>query len=618
MVIISQFLFPYSPLNHLARVAFFLWLWGWLWFFRGNFKLKIGHILLLSFLFSFYSVVRMKNLGFSGDEPHYLLITKSLIYDGDINVKNQYLQEQWREFYRRKWVRILPHARPVNKKTWLSIHLPGTSALAIPFYLAARGFSPEGKKLIIRLGFSLYGLLFLYLLYLLLKGEFPEDVATYSTALVAFTVPAFPFFFHVFPEIPVALILTFSLFSLWKGKKLMLVAAGLGAGALPWFGAKYTIYLIFLLGLSVYFQKRKSPYFLLPALLPSSLFFLFLKHYYGSFSLLSVYYGPLSAEQRAEILKDIIYRIPWHYRFSTFLDYLLDQRDGLLPYAPVAVFSLAALIKFWRKKIALSSLILVLPFVFNYGWQTHRGGYCPPARPLASAVWALAVGFALFLKEGENQNLKLTFRFLAGLSLGLSFFLSSLPSAYYGPTTHDVANRVGLLFHRLSTPAVYLPRLLPSFTKHPRAMPGNWVPNYLWVPLTLLFLLTLILRMKKKPGDRRAYLAGVFMTLLLPLLALPQIPLARGMLFMGERSRPLVYNWSSIKGRCLTGGRYDPIVFITKAPLHLKGRGTVLLNGRKRRRIEGEEPIFPSSGMPFMGGRLLAFRLLKGDLLFCP
>ncbi len=597
---------------------FFLWLWAWLWFFRGKLKLKIGHVLLLSFIFSLYSVVRMKELSFSGDEPHYLLITKSLLYDGDINVKNQYLQEQWKEFYRKEWVKILPHARAINNKTWLSIHLPGTSALVIPFYLMARSSPPEGKKLIIRLGFSLYGLLFLYLLYLFLKEEFPEQVSLYSTALVAFTVPAFPFFFHVFPEVPVALLLTLSLLSLWKGRKGLMGLAGLGAGTLPWFGAKYTIYLLILLGLSVYLQRKKSLYFFIPALLPSTLFFLFLNHYYGNFSLLSVYYGPLSPEKRAEVMKDILYRIPWHYRFSTFLDYLFDQRDGLLPYAPVALFSLAALAKFWKKKMALISLILVLPFVFNYGWQTHRGGYCPPARPLASAVWALAVGFALFLEESENQNIKFSFKFSAGLSLGLSFLLASIPSAYYGPTTHDVANRVGLLFHKLSTPAVYLPKLLPSFTKHPKAMPGDWLPNYFWVPLTFLLFLILIFRMRKASPDRKAYLAGVAMAILLPLLALPQIPMARGMLFMGERSRAAVYNWSAIRGRCLTGGYSDPIVFITRSPLQLKGKGTVLLNGRKREKIEGEGRIFPSSGMPFIGGRLLAIKVLKGELLFCP
>jgi len=580
--------------------------------------LKIWHVLLLSLLFTVYSVFKMQNLGPSGDEPHYLLITKSLVYDGDLNVKNQYLQGQWKEFYQRKKVRILPHARPVSARTWLSIHLPGTSVLMIPFYALSRPLAPPGKKIVLRLGFSLYGLIFLYILYLFLREEFSEEVSLYATALIAFTAPAFPYFFHIFPEIPVALIITLSLLSLWRKNRGLLILSGLMAGALPWFGAKYAVYLLVLLLLSLYFLRKKSPYFLLPALLPLSAFLYFLKVNYGNFSLLSVYYGPLPPGRRLEVMKDILYRIPWHYRFSTFLDYLFDQRDGLLPYAPVALLSLAALLRFWRRKIALTSLLLVLPFVFNYGWQTHRGGYCPPARPLTSAVWALAVGYALFLHRTRNGNLKFTFKFLVGVSSGLAFLLASLPMAYYGPTTHDVANRVGLLFHKLSTPAVYLPSVLPSFTKHPRAMPSSWLPNYFWVPLVLALLLLAVLKMEKTGRERKVYLTAFFIVLLLPFLVLPQIPLAKKTTLKGGKYAVKVYNWEGKRGRCFLGGNYDPIVFITRRPITVKGWGKVLVNGRRKRKVGEETLVSPAVGMPFLGGRLLALRVLEGKLEFCP
>ncbi len=560
----------------------------------------------------------MRKLGFSGDEPHYLVITQSIVQDGDINVKNQYLKESWREFYREKWVKILPHARPTGRKTWYSIHLPGTSALVLPFYLLARPFSPYAKKFILRLGFSLYGILTLWLLYLFLKEEFSEEISVYSTALVAFTIPAFPFFFHIFPEIPVAGIVIFALLSLFRKKRALLLASGFLAGSLPWFGAKYVIYLVMLLLISLFLLRKKALYFILPSLALSSGFFLFLKHAYGSFSLLSIYYGVLPPEKRAEIVKDILYRIPWHYRFSTFLDYLFDQRDGLLPYAPVYIFSMAGLLRFWKRKVSLVTLFLLLPFVFNYGWQTHRGGYCPPARPLASGIWAFAVGLALFMQNAKRENFRFIFKGLAGVSIGVSFLLSSMPLSYYGPTTHDVANRFGLLFHKISTPVLYLPRYLPSFTKNPEAMPGDWLPNYFWVPLVFLALIYIIYSLEKRGKERKNVLSAVFIFALLPFLALPQIPLVRGRCFMGERGRVMVYNWAGIRGRCLKGGRSIPLVFLTSYPVRAKGKGLVIVGGRRKVIIREEALLSPALGFRFPGGRLMALEVKEGEVEFCP
>src|SRR5205823_2209370 len=36
---------------------------------------------------------------FAGDEPHYLVLTNSLILDGDVDVKNDYLAGRYRNYY---------------------------------------------------------------------------------------------------------------------------------------------------------------------------------------------------------------------------------------------------------------------------------------------------------------------------------------------------------------------------------------------------------------------------------------------------------------------------------------------------------------------------------------
>lgn len=584
-------------------------------------KLTLIRVLLLSFLLTTYSVFSMRNLEFSGDEPHYLLLTKSILQDGDLNVKNQFLEKQWKEFYIKENVKLLPHAHAV-KGGWYSIHLPGLSYALIPIYLATRPFPVEIKKILIRLGFSLYGLLFLLVLFHFLRREFGKDVALKSLSIVALTVPAFPFFFHLFPEIPAALLTISSLYIVLYKKNWWLPVAGILSGLLIWFGVKYFIYTLVIALAGIIIRKKESIFLIFSQFLPVAPFFAYLKAHYGSFSMLSVYYGILTPEKKVELIKLIIYKIPLDLRIGSFFDYFLDQRDGLLPYAPVAIFALVALMRYWRKRPALLSLAFFLPFIFNYGWQTHRGGYCPPARPLASLAWTIAVGYALFMSSAKNKNLKFLFWGSFSLSLLLTFLLSSNPYAYYGPTTHEITNRVGLLFHRLSTPLFYLPDLLPSFLKHPSKPITKWLPNYVWIIMLAVFVV-LIFRLieRKEKRDYRVIIAGVLFALLIPFFVLPEIPLSKGRLIMGKEGRVLVYNWKKIEGRCLRLSEGQSLAVITNYPLEINGKGKIVLQGYIEKTLVERMEIVPQALPHFRikNGILVEIKLKRGEeILVCP
>ena len=563
----------------------------------------------------------MRNLEFSGDEPHYLLLTKSIIYDGDLDVKNQFMEKQWQEFYVLDDVKLLPHAHAV-KGGWYSIHLPGVSYLLIPFYLASKPLPVYFKKFVIRLGFSLYGLLFVYILYIFLRKNFEEEISLAATAIVAFTVPAFPFFFHIFPEIPAALITLLSLYIVLYSRERFLPLAGLLSGTLIWFGVKYFIYALVLLVVAAVFRRGKSLFLLAGQLIPIIPFFTYLKVHYGTLSFLSVYYGIISPEKKAELIKLIIYKIPMELRIGTFLDYFLDQRDGLLPYAPVAIFAFAALLKFWKKKPVLLSLSFFIPFIFNYGWQTHRGGYCPPARPIASLVWVIAVGYAVFLSRTKNKNIRFLFWALFSISILLSILLASSPRAFYGPTTHEITTRAGLLFHKLSTPFFYLPNYLPSFLKHPSTPITKWAPNYFWTILVLFALVLIIKNMEITPAhDLRKISLSLIILVLLPFLALPQIPMTNGRLIMGKQGRVLVYNWKQLTGRCLKLTTGQSIVLATSYPIEIKGEGKILIQGYIEKEVSGKS-ILLTQNLPhlrYKGKYLLEIKLISGEeISVCP
>src|SRR2546430_2244921 len=70
---------------------------------------------------------------YSGDEPHYLLLTNSMIFDGDVDVKNDYLDGR---YLRYTHVAIDPHVNTsiftLGSPHWYSQHGVGLPAFILP------------------------------------------------------------------------------------------------------------------------------------------------------------------------------------------------------------------------------------------------------------------------------------------------------------------------------------------------------------------------------------------------------------------------------------------------------------------------------------------------------
>ena len=70
----------------------------------------------------------------AGDEPHYLVITQSLLYDGDLRIENNHQQDQYLAYYdgvlKPDFMR-----RGVDRQIY-SIHAPGVAALVLPAFAA--------------------------------------------------------------------------------------------------------------------------------------------------------------------------------------------------------------------------------------------------------------------------------------------------------------------------------------------------------------------------------------------------------------------------------------------------------------------------------------------------
>lgn len=456
----------------------------------------------------------LQGITFSGDEPNYLLTTHSLVYDGDINLANNYARQDYFSFYSREEnprLKLGIYGRYGRKgRDYIyPINLPGISVLMIPFYVLSQLFTGKLLTFILKGSLAVWAALFGVQVYLFVRQRWGrEDLALGLWLLASLTPPVLFYAIHLYPEMPVAF-LAMLIFRRLLANKPINNWEALGLGVLlatfPWFGLKYTFIFWPLLLTSIYkFWRRQGQLkpafaFALTPLVSQGFFYWFIYHLYGTLSPIAIYEGVMTSE-RLRAFRDMVLEIPWQLRLETFFDYFLDQRDGLLPYAPFYFFALLGFVELYRrkKKLFWTLLFLSLPFLFNYSFFTHRQGYSPQGRVLTPLIWVGLIALAEFLAVNRKRILGHLFFFTAGLSLFFSFLLITHPTFLYQPTTHEFTARPGDLFVHLSNIYFFLPSFLPSFIKVNNI--GYW-PNYFWLGLVILSILGYSFDKKHRPGD---------------------------------------------------------------------------------------------------------------------
>jgi hypothetical protein len=337
-----------------------------------------------------------RHKSFTGDEPAYLLVSLSLLEDGDLVLNNQYRGRQYRRFGTERYPvfahpgldgRLYPH------------HNAGLPALLVP--AVAAGLGDEA-----RLALCVRG--FLACLAALAAGE----IALLGLALgggvraglwsAAFAALAVPFGFYgtqVYPEMPAALLAAMAyrrILGFGAGGGLRAAAwAGLAAGLLVWLHYKF-LPLAALLGLLGLLRPQRLPQRLLFAVLlaaPVGLFLLFVHATYGTWSPNALQLGARAAGEAAPVVLGAMGERLRHTPLN-FLGYFLDQRIGLLIYAPAYLLAVpgVAVLGGTSRKRAAELLALGLTPLALYAWiYWSMGGYGPPNRPAVPGVPFLAV-----------------------------------------------------------------------------------------------------------------------------------------------------------------------------------------------------------------------------------
>ncbi len=333
------------------------------------------------------AAVRVQSqVGAEGDEPHYLMVSDSLLRDHDLRLEEDYAERRYAAFVRKPTLE--PHFRVRGKGGEIySLHALGLSLWLLPAY--ALGGYPLASLFQAGLG---------VLLIAQIRG-LTEDwlgdaaVASQTALVLAFSAPLVHYAGLIFTEVPAALLLTTGLrlaasASLRPRAALLL---GLCAGLLPWLNVRYAV-LSLLLG--AYALRSRPPVRSLVfagSVVAVSAVALLLYHQalYGFFDPRRVY-----GTQPEFALGSLLEGLP---------GLLFDQEFGLFVYAPGFVLAVPGMALLWRKDraAALVSLGLIASALFLAGsWHMWRGGFNPPARFLVPVVPVLGVAVACVLRRG--------------------------------------------------------------------------------------------------------------------------------------------------------------------------------------------------------------------------
>jgi hypothetical protein len=320
--------------------------------------------------------------GVGGDEPHYLMITESLLRDGDLRIENNHNDRDYASFFP---LPLSPHfvQRGVNRVIY-SIHSPGLPALLLPAYAAGGRL---GANLFIALLASLTGLA----IFLVARAVSTPAIALTTWLGICFTTPFLMHGWLLYPEMAAACVMAWALWWTWQppsSSAAAWMARGAAVACLPWLHVKFVVLVI---ACAIVFGGRllRRPALLAAFALPIAVSVGgWLLSFYVMYGVVdpTIPYGGATA-LRAQLA--------WTNIPRGTLGLLVDQEFGLLLYSPIYLIGLAGLLPLLRRRdrwlgVALAGLAVAALVAATTRYYMWWGGWSVPARFLVPALPLLA------------------------------------------------------------------------------------------------------------------------------------------------------------------------------------------------------------------------------------
>jgi len=445
------------------------------------------HATVAAFLIAFASTAvvawRVAPMRPGGDEPHYLIMTQSLMQDGDLRIENNHAQ---RDFAAYTDIEINPQYLTRGQDGQIyPIHAPGLPAIVIPAFAAA-GY--PGVVIFLLVVMACASALVWRLAW---KASDDIQAAWFGWAVVASSCMWVFQSFLVFPEalggaaVAAGLWLVLRLDRGARPGPLALAAAGLALALLPWLHTRFAV-LAAGLGLMIVVRllprgARAIATFLAVPVAASVAWFAFFYAVYGTPSPIAPW-GSTGGSSLAWIPTGLA-------------GALFDQQFGILPYAPVLAAGLAGLLvgnrDGWRRATRLQVLLLlVVPYLLaTTSYAMWWGGLSVPGRLLTALLPLLAPAAAVLWRATSNRAAR------AGLLAALAwtiFATASLAFVERGALAWNVRqHKAGLWFEWL-VPLMRWTDSLPAFFRADDSLGRESLPLPAFYGVTAIWLAALL------------------------------------------------------------------------------------------------------------------------------
>jgi hypothetical protein len=343
----------------------------------------------------------------ASDEPHYLLIVQSIVFDHDLDLANDYAGQRYYEFYPEP----LPDVHGIHVGDAIySLRDMGLPILAvIPYALAGR----TGVLVLI----CVFGALLAAQLYLLLRDlAFERRVAFLAVAATVFVHPFLTYTTQIYPDLIAAVMFVTVVRLIRHGTATPprnLALASAFVGTLPWLTTRAWFVAIglglVLAYVALWPRRDVLRRFAAAALLFTALVLLLCYLNWRLFGWFIPGAGYFLIRDQQEVLN--------YAPQSGIPGLFFDRAFGLIPRAPVYVLAFLGVAALWRRRRLygppLAALVLgwglYLLYIADIAYWHADGG--PPSRYLLVGLPFLVVGVA----GGLETVLALAGRLRAGL-----------------------------------------------------------------------------------------------------------------------------------------------------------------------------------------------------------
>jgi len=343
----------------------------------------------------------------AGDEPHYLVITQSLLLDTDLRIENNHRRGDYFAYHdgelRPDYVQ-----RGADGQIY-SIHAPGVSALVAPAFALA-GW-PGAVAMMAAVAALTAGLLW-RLTWRLTGGD--AAAAWVSSAMFALTAPGYFHAFTIFPDGAGALGVALALRALVRLEqdepvsRGQLATAGVALALLPWLHTRFAVLagafgLILLLRLwpRPGWRGQAAALLMVPVVSAAA--------WFGFFW--TVWGTPNPAAPYGQATQSA-----WSHLHPAVPGLLFDQQFGLMPSAPVYAAAFIGMLSLGRRhrRLAVEIAVVFIGYLLAVGsYRMWWGGYSAPARFLVAVLPVLAVPMAAWWVAGSTARRALTLALLA-------------------------------------------------------------------------------------------------------------------------------------------------------------------------------------------------------------